>query len=262
MQIIWNGKIVRYEKEGTGRPVILLHGYLESLDIWGDVARRLAENFQVIRIDLPGHGESETIGEEHSMELLAEVVYQVILKERIEKPVLTGHSLGGYVTLAFVEKYASVLSGFCLFHSHPLADTEEVKENRKREIMLVQAGKKRMISEVNVPRAFAKENREKFSDEISRAIEIARNTPDEGIIAMLQGMMQRPDRREVLQKPSLPGLWILGEKDQYIPYARMHATIEVGAQVRLASLRNSGHMGFIEEKEASLQIMAGFLNTL
>ncbi len=255
-------KKVNYRIEGHGQPVVFLHGYLESLDIWDGFADSLARDHQVIRIDLPGHGKSETLAETHTMELLADAVLHILQIENIKKPVLAGHSLGGYVTLAFVEKYAAYLSGFCLFHSHPLPDTDEVKENRKREISLIREGKKHLIYQVNVPKAFALENQEKFRKEIARAIEIAKNTPDEGIIAMLKGMMQRPDRRDILENPPLPGLWILGEKDRYIPYERMTSEIKPGKGLQVVSLKNSGHMGFIEEKESSLNIMTRFLNTL
>jgi len=253
---------INYRIEGSGQPVVLLHGYLESLDIWDGFAESLALDHQVIRIDLPGHGKSETLAGIHTMDLLAEVVIHILQQENIKKPVLAGHSLGGYVTLAFVEKYAWYLSGFCLFHSHPLADTDEVRENREREISLIWEGKKHLIYQVNVPKAFALENQEKFRKEISRAIEIAKNTPDEGIIAMLKGMMQRPDRRNILENPPLPGLWILGEKDRYIPYERMKSVIKPGKGLQVVSLKNSGHMGFIEEKKPSLDVMTGFLNTL
>ncbi len=262
MESLKNDKKINYTVEGAGRPVVLLHGYLESLDIWGDFAASLAKDFRVIRIDLPGHGRSATVAEVHTMELLADAVAGVLEKENIRKPVLVGHSLGGYVTLAFVERYASFLSGFCLFHSHPLPDTDETKTNRQREIALVRQGKKHLIYQVNVPKAFAPENVEKFREEVTKATEIARNTPDEGIIAMLKGMMLRPGREKILEEPPLPGLWILGEKDQYIPYGKMVSEIKPAESIQVVSLKNSGHMGFIEEKEASLGIMSRFLSTL
>jgi pimeloyl-ACP methyl ester carboxylesterase len=197
------------------------------------------------------------------MEELAGAVKQVI-EEVVpgEKVLLTGHSLGGYVTLAFVEKYPEMLTGFCLFHSHPLADTEEVKKNRLREIGLVEAGKKELIYQVNIPKAFAEENVERFRDEVARATEIAKNTPDAGIIAMLRGMMLRPDRRKLLEEATLPALWILGKGDRYIPYGKMQETIRPSGRVTLETLEHSGHMGFIEEREISLKILTGFAETL
>ncbi len=262
MEATYQGRKVYYEMKGEGAPVVLLHGYLESIKIWEGFSNDLAKNYRVICIDLPGHGNSETIAEVQTMDLLAGAVKEVLIKEKIKKSVIVGHSLGGYVTLSFVEKFPELLAGFCLFHSHPLADTEEVKENRKREIALVKAGKKHLIYEVSVPKAFAKENADRLQQEVSRAIDIARSTPDAGIIAMLHGMMQRPDRRKILEKPRLPGLWILGKKDQYIPYIKILSRVSPADGIQVTSLENSGHMGFIEEKEKSLRVLNDFLDTL
>lgn len=262
METTYQGRKVIYEMKGEGFPVVLLHGYLESIKIWESFSNDLAKDYKVIRVDLPGHGNSEIIGKVQTMDLLAGAVREVLIKEKIKKSVVVGHSLGGYVTLAFVEKFPELLVGFCLFHSHPLADTHEVKENRKREIAMVEAGKKHLLYQRNVPKSFAKENTEKFKSEITRALEIASHTPDDGIIAMLHGMMQRPDRREILTRPVLPGLWILGKKDQYIPYGKMLSQVSPGFGIQVASLKNSGHMGFIEEKEKSLRILSDFLDTL
>ncbi len=259
----YRGKSVFYKVQGSGVPVVLLHGYLESMDIWNGFAGDLARSVRVITLDLPGHGRSDVLGEVHRMEDLAAVVKKVI--ETIvpdERVLLTGHSLGGYVTLAFAEKYPELLSAYCLFHSHPLADTEEVKQNRMREIELVEAGKKELIYQVNIPKAFAEENEERYREEILRATEVAKNTSDAGISAMLRGMMLRPDRRRLLEEAALPVLWILGEGDRYIPYEKMMTTIHPSARVTVKTLKHSGHMGFIEEKEESLQILTGFADKL
>jgi pimeloyl-ACP methyl ester carboxylesterase len=259
----YHGKSVYYKVQGSGIPVVLLHGYLESMDIWDGFASDLARFVQVITMDLPGHGRSDVLGEVHRMEDMADVVKKVIeVVVPGERVLLTGHSLGGYVTLAFAEKYPELLSAFCLFHSHPLADTEEVKQNRMREIALVEGGKKELIYQVNIPKAFAEENVEKFGEEVLRATHIAKHTPDAGISAMLRGMMLRPDRRELLEKAALPVLWILGKGDRYIPYGKMTATIHPSTRVNIRTLQYSGHMGFIEEKEKSLQIFTGFADRL
>ncbi len=259
----YSGKDVYYEVQGAGIPVVLLHGYLESVRIWDGFAEELAGSAQVISVDLPGHGRSEVLGETHTMETLAGAVKQVV-DEVVPggKVFLTGHSLGGYVTLAFVEKYPASLSGFCLFHSHPLADTEEVRQNRMREIELVKAGKKELIYQVNVPRAFAEKNVKRFAGEVERAVKIAKNTPDDGIAAMLRGMMLRPDRRVLLEKASLPALWILGKEDRYISFEKITAAVHPSAAVRVSMLEHSGHMGFIEEKARALKILNDFVNTL
>lgn len=244
---------IRFSDKGKGIPVVLLHGYLESLNIWDDFSSLLAEYCRVIRIDLPGHGGSGNLGEVHTMELLAESVKTVLDHLKLEKCFLIGHSLGGYVTLAFLELFPQRLSGFSLIHSHPLADTPETIENRKREIALAMEGKKELIYNVNVPKAFADENVEIFEKQVDFAKEIARQTPDKGIVATLNGMMVRIDRRKLLAGTSSPFLWILGKKDNYIPYETIIEKVGLPENGKLVTLENSGHQGFMEEKDVVLK---------
>jgi pimeloyl-ACP methyl ester carboxylesterase len=118
----------------------------------------------------------------------------------IKKAFLTGHSLGGYVALAFVELFPEYLSGYCLFHSHPFADTPEAIQKREREIKIVQSGKKYLMYPENVSLMFATKNLDKFRDALQNSKDIASRIRDEGIIAALNGMMIRPDRVSVLEK--------------------------------------------------------------
>ena len=120
-----------------GKPIVFLHGFTESQKIWKHFVKALSNEFRVITIDLPGHGKSECIGDVHTMELQADVVHTVLKKEGIRRCIMTGHSMGGYVTLAFARKYPGKLKGFCIFHSHCFADSPEDRENRDRTIEVV-----------------------------------------------------------------------------------------------------------------------------
>lgn len=251
--IDFRNKPIRYKVEGKGPIVVLLHGYLESLEIWNEFSSDLAKNCRVVSIDLPGHGKSGVIAKEHTMELLAQAIKNVMEHLKIDKCFMVGHSLGGYVTLAFLELFPECLSGFSLFHSHPLADSNEAIKNRKREIKLVENKKQDLIYTVNIPKTFATDNLEKFSKQVNYAKNIAASLKGEGIIVLLKGMIKRPDRSEILSATSLPFLWILGEKDNYIPYDIMIKKIKLPKYGKLITLQNSGHMGFIEEKERSLE---------
>src|SRR6056297_423368 len=252
------GKI-RYKIEGTGKPLVLIHGYLENLEIWDDFASVLAEDYKVVRVDLPGHGESDVAGETHNMELLAQGVKSVLEAEEIDSATIVGHSLGGYVTLAFLEKYPNHVDRLVLFHSHPFADKKEVKENRDREIELVKKGKKDLIFQTNIPKAFATDNLERFPEEVSKAKKIAMQTEGEGIIANLRGMKSRPDRSELVKNTDKPFLIIAGKKDNYIDYHSVIPEIKLPEQGILLTLENSGHLGFIEEKEKSLHTLKDFI---
>ena len=254
------GKNLNYKVQGTGEKVIfLLHGYLESLEIWDGFADDLAENNKVIRMDIPGHGKSDVLKEQHDMELLAQAALHVLEIEDIESCIMVGHSLGGYITLAFHEKYPEKLDGFSLFHSHPFADSEQVKENRAREIDLVEKGRKNVIINTNIPKMFANDNLEKFKDQVEWVRNIALNTTGEGIVANLKGMMNRPDRSELVRNTKKPFLLIAGVNDNYINYEEVIPKVVLPEKGSLITLENSGHVGFIEEKEKALLALDDFI---
>jgi len=258
----YQNSFIRYSDIGYGEPVVLLHGYLESLEIWDGFADELAENYRVICVDLPGHGKSGIYAAIDTMAVMADAVKHVLDFLGIGLAVIIGHSMGGYVALAFEDYYPETTIGFGLFHSHALADPEDKKVNRRREIELVKAGKKQQFININVPNAFANDNHEKFADQLERAMQIALATPDEGIIHALEGMKARPDRRDVMKVSTDPVLIIAGRKDNYIPFEVYQQHFELAPDTEVFVLENSGHMGFIEEKELALEGVRKFLEKI
>ena len=250
---------IQYKVEGMGTVVVLLHGYLESMDIWSAFSGELIKKFRVICIDLPGHGQSGIISDIHTMEILAEGVKTVLNELNIKKCILIGHSMGGYVTMAFADLFPDRLYGYSLFHSTPFRDTEEKKQNRNREIELVNKGKREMICNTNVPKAFANVNLKKLKRKVEQAVQIARNTTDEGVKVILEGMKLRRDRSEILSNSKIPVLLILGRKDNNIPFDLIKERIKLNDKGEIYILDNSGHMGFVEEIEKSLMAVTSFV---
>ncbi len=257
-----NHKKVFYTDQGQGNIIVLLHGYLESIEIWNTFTRGLSKKYRVICYDIPGHGNSETIAQKHSMKNLAETLISSLKILHVKNCFLIGHSMGGYITLMMHKLKPEMLSGFCLFHSHPFADTEEIRKKRLREIDFVKAGKKELIAKYNIPNAFANDNLIQLKKEINQTIEIALLTSKEGIIANLNAMIDRPDFSEELINSKIPFLYILGKKDNYINYQDLTEKITLPPNSELHLLESSGHMGFIEEKEQSIKIINQFLNKL
>jgi pimeloyl-ACP methyl ester carboxylesterase len=250
---------IQFSDNGSGSPLVLLHGYLESLHIWNGFAELLQDNFRVICPDLPGHGKSGVIGEVHGMDKMAGSVKAILDHLGIEKCFITGHSMGGYTGLAFLEYFPERLSGLCLLHSHPFPDTKQVRQNRCREIVLVNQGRKELISKINIPKAFASHNTDTLKPEIERATRIAISTPDNGIIACLKGMMERPSREKILADTSLPVLLIAGKHDNYIDYENVSKNITLPSNGKFITLEDSGHIGFLEEREKTASAIAGFM---
>jgi pimeloyl-ACP methyl ester carboxylesterase len=254
----YQNKKIRYSDIGAGKVLVFLHGYLESLEVWTKLSEKLSTNFHVISIDLPGFGKSDCMDKIHTMELMAEAVNAVLNHAKVEKCNIFGHSLGGYVTLAFAEKFAEKTESFCLFHSHPFADVQATKEKRDKEIELVRAGKKKLFLSLNVGNTFANENINKLQDTVQQFNKIALETSDEGIIAALEGMKQRADRLHVIENTKLPFLYIIGLHDNFIPM-QMLERIKFPASTRIEIFENSGHNGFVEEPEQAEAVIRDFV---
>lgn len=256
-----NNKIVTFTDSGKGKTILLLHGYLESLDVWGDFSTELSQYYRVLCFDIPGHGESETLSENQTMAELATAIRDALNLLNIENCFLVGHSMGGYLALMFHHLFPEKLLGFCLFHSHPFADSDEKRKNRLREMDLIRDGKKNLIASVNIPNTYASENADVFETEIKKAISIVSQTPDEGIIANLHAMMTRPDLSESLAGAKLPFLYIAGKKDNLIDFENIVPKIKLPENSELIVLENSGHMGFVEEKQIALNHIRNFIES-
>jgi pimeloyl-ACP methyl ester carboxylesterase len=258
----YSGGRIHFSDSGNGTVIVLLHGYLESSEVWNGFAEKLTSEFRIISVDLPGHGLSDVYGEVHSMEFMAQAIKELLKALGLKKVFLTGHSLGGYVTLAFLENFSGNLSGYCLFHSQPFPDTPAALEKRRREIEIVKVGKKNLMYPDNVISMFATSNLETFSGAVQRSKDIASRIPGEGIIAVLNGMMIRPSRLAVMEKGKVPCLWILGSMDNYIPCEFIQTMVNLPANARVVVLKNSGHMGFIEEEKLAVKVVSDFVNNI
>ena len=239
--------------------VVLLHGYLESLYVWDDFLPLLTPEVRVITVDIPGHGISEPIAEVHSMELMADVLHDMLDAMSIDKVTMVGHSMGGYISLAFCEKYPERLDGVVLLSSSPMADTEQKIENRRREIALVRAGKKDVLAAVAPETGFAVQNRKRLKDYIEDLVEQVHMTDEDGIVALLEGMIARKDQNEMLRTSPVKQLFILGKHDNYIPVEAAEAFVANNPQAQVAWLEKSGHMGFVEEPKACAEALLEFV---
>jgi len=259
--IHYQNQPIRYKTEGLGNTVVLLHGFLESLEIWDSFSEMLSKYFNVISIDLPGHGESGSLGEVHSMELMAETVNAVLDHLKIENCVIAGHSMGGFVAVHFAEKYPNKVKGFGFFHSNADADTPEAKNNRNRTIAILN---KNYISWVNqfIPDLFAVCNKDKFIPEIKLLQQIAGKMNASQIIAAQMGMRDRESKLAFLESTELPVFYIIGKDDSKMVVSKVMEQILLPKHCELLLLSNVGHMGFIEAKETTMNFLHGFISTV
>lgn len=250
---------IRYRLSGQGPVVILVHGYLESSEIWDDFVPELESDFSVLRIDLPGHGKSVCKLQTISMELMADSISAVMSHLSVKKAFFIGHSMGGYVGLAFAERYPNLLTGLCMLHSIPNADTSEKHQSRINDVEVVRNGGKKDIVYLSIPRLFANQNLEKMDDLVDKSIQIALSTSDQGIIGALNGMALRPDRNHIVDIVNFPVFFVFGKHDNLISAEVVASLAERHKNARTVFLNNSGHMGFIEEKDQTIAVIKSFL---
>lgn len=259
--ITYKGKQIHYQDEGQGdRVLVLLHGFMNSLEIWATYVYSYMRDMRVIAIDLPGHGKTDTFSEVHTMEFMAETVKAVLDAADIEQCVMIGHSMGGYVTLAFAEKYPYFLRGFGLIHSQAMADTDEVIKRRMESIETAKLNRPAFILDF-VSSLFEENKRKSFHSEIKEVGDISIETSLEGIIAAQNGMADRLDRLSVLQNAEMPVLFIFGKNDPRIPIELGIAQATLPAYSEILLLDKVGHLSFIEERDFVKLRIKNFVNS-
>jgi pimeloyl-ACP methyl ester carboxylesterase len=247
---------ISFSDFGSGNPIILLHGYLENTSMWDFCIPEMAKNNRVIALDFLGHGKSECLGYIHTMEDQANMVFAVLKHLKVNKATLIGHSMGGYVALAFAELYPENLKSLVLINSTSYEDSPERKKNRERAIKMV---KKDYVTFVrlSIANLFSEANREILIDEIEKVKLEALKTPLQGIIAAQEGMKTRKNRELTLQSLKIPILLILSKKDPVLDYQENIKQIE-NTDIQLATFAD-GHMCHIENREELLQVLLEFI---
>ncbi len=255
--IIFKNTVISYRKKGKGTALVFLHGFLENKSMWKDYFEVLSNTHTVIAIDLPGHGKSGDIAYVHTMEEMAEVVAFVLQHEKIRRHYLVGHSMGGYVSMAYAEKFPDRLKGLIMFHSTASADTDEKKSNRNRAIKVVKHNKELFINEA-IPNLFNTAYRP-YAREIAVYKRMAKQMSARSIVAALEGMKVRLDREIVLKFAPYPIHYIIGKKDALLPYKKLIKQSEIARQGSYTLLENVAHMGHIEARGECLKIVKQFV---
>lgn len=208
--------MLNYEISGSGKEhLVLLHGFMENLTIWEEMATTLSDQFTLIKIDLPGHGLSKVYSEIHTMSLMATEVKKVTDSLNIEKFHLLGHSMGGYTTLAFAEKFPGVLKSITLFFSSYFADDDEKKEQRQKSLRIIKEAFPAYVN-AGIPNLFNPNEKDFLEGKIEHAKKIALSTNNDGVLAAVKGMIERTDKTSVLKNFEGKILIISGKHDNAV----------------------------------------------
>jgi pimeloyl-ACP methyl ester carboxylesterase len=261
-QLTYKGKRLFYRKTGSGPVVILLHGFGENSNIWHQQYSALQECTLIIP-DIPGSGYSEET-EDMSMEGLAEAIHEIAQKEAAGKPILSliGHSMGGYIMLAYVEKYASELKSFGLFHSTAYEDSPEKKETRQKGIEFIQKNGADPFLRISVPNLYYSDQEGVSKQRIEEHLASVRNFSASALVSYYRSMIMRPDRTAILKHSELPVLFVLGRHDTAVPLNDGLKQSHLPLLSYIHILDKSGHMGMIEEPELTNEILNDFIRDI
>ena len=247
---------INFFEKGKGQPLVLIHGFCESCNMWEPFADSLSKDFRVICPDLPGFGDSPISGDQISLEEVAVMLEDWMESNRIENPIVIGHSLGGYVALALLELMGSRLKAIGLFHSTAFPDDADKKEMRNRTIVFLKKNGVEKFVTSFVPPLFPENRRDELSKEIEWAIEDAKRSSLNGLLAFTAAMRDRKDRLEILKHFLGPKLLIAGTEDGAVKIESSRAQKE--AYSNYIELQGVGHMGMVEEREKTLEVVKEF----
>ena len=254
--ISYQNKSVYYDDRGNGLPVIFLHGFGENRHMWDDVLPYFRD-CRTVTIDLPGSGESETAT--YSMARMAKAVRAVLRRSDIKKCVLVGHSMGGYVTLAFANLYPELLWGYCLFHSHPYADTEAAKANRNKGMEFVRTHGVRPFFRGLLPKLFPANYLPLVQETIEKLVDAAANMSPEAVVNQLRAMRDRPDRTDVLRSANVPVCFIIGKLDAAVPLENSLNQTFLPDRADIHFFEDLGHMGMFTAPDRTLAALQRFV---
>lgn len=262
--IIFQNKKIFYRAGGEGKVVLLLHGFAEDGNIWNPQFDLLKKNHLVIVPDLPGSGQSEMLAKNCTLDDYAEVV-SAIVEEELSKNKkstfsLIGHSMGGYITLAFAEKYPGRLDSFGLFHSSAFADDEQKKETRRKGIEFIKKNGAEAFLKTSIPNLFSEKTRNEKPEMVDKLMSLAMHVSAEALVQYYEAMILRPDRTSVLKSFSKPVLFMIGAHDTAIPLQASLQQCYLPPVSSVHILNNSGHMGMWEEEDEANDYLLAFLN--
>ena len=242
--------MLHYERQGSGKTIVLIHGFLGSSALFKALTDDLSLHFDVITVDLPGHGKSPIEFETYTVEAYAKEIVDVLKSEKIEKACWLGHSLGGYITLAALANQLFPIPKAILLHSAVNADSEEVKKKRTSQQQAIKKNGVRAFVDDVIPNFLAPNSSTQL---INKVKEIASEATVEGLVAALESMKARPERQTFINETTTPILVIEGRHDKVVP------KIETSNAHISKAVVDSGHLGMVEDLDGVLQAIYSYL---
>lgn len=248
MLIQVNDTELNIEDRGSGKPLLLIHGFPLNLEMWQPQVENLANHYRVIAIDLRGHGYSPPTPGPYTMDLLSDDCADVLKSLGVREPViLCGLSMGGYISFAFFRRHPNLVSGMILAATRAGADADQVRANRDKAIAdTIQYGTQPVL-EGMLPILMSPKTYQQQPEVVQFVSEIIARTTGDGIISAMQGMKNRPDSSRILQQINVPTLIIHGADDQIISLTDSQAMQAGIPNSKLQIIQDAGHLPNLEQ---------------
>jgi pimeloyl-ACP methyl ester carboxylesterase len=261
-KILFRDEELVYEIRGNGTAVMLLHGFTEDRRIWDPLLTGMENNYQWITPDLPGSGGSAFNKSLNRLKDFAELISSILENENIPEIVLIGHSMGGYISLAFAEKHPEKIRALGLFHSSSYPDPEEKKESRDKNIRFIQNNDPSLFVEQSIPGLFSDSFKAQHSEEIHKLVDRYANFKRESLVQYLDAMKNRPATTGVLTSITKPVLFIMGEEDKAVPIKDSLEQCHLPRISYIHILTRTAHMGMIENTSLCNSFVDRFLSAI
>jgi pimeloyl-ACP methyl ester carboxylesterase len=261
-KISFRGEELVYEVRGRGKFVMLVHGFTEDRRIWDHLLNGMDDKYQWIIPDLPGSGGSPFNGSLKNLGDFAELIGSILENEKRRDLILIGHSMGGYISLAFAEKYPDKIRALGLFHSSSYPDSEEKKESRDKNIRFIQNHDPSLFIEQAIPGLFSDSFNAEHPEEIQKLIDRYANFSRESLVQYLDAMKNRSATTAVLKSITKPVLFIMGEEDKAVPIKDSLEQCHLPRISYIHILTRTAHMGMIENTSLCNSFVDRFLSAL
>jgi pimeloyl-ACP methyl ester carboxylesterase len=261
--ITYCNKVLSYRKTGTGRALILIHGFGEDGHVWDEQVGVLEQSMMVIVPDLPGTGKSVR-WDESTIEITdyAAAILAILAAEAIQTCCLLGHSMGGYITLAFAALYPERLDGFGLIHSTAYPDNDEKKGNRLKAVELMDQYGAGAFLRNTIPTLFSAKFKKEHPERVLAQIKYAESFDTKTGQQYTMAMRNRPNRSFVLESNPVPVLFVIGTEDIAAPLTDLLGQVKLPLFASIHILENVGHMGMIEAAETMTKHIKDFVENL
>jgi pimeloyl-ACP methyl ester carboxylesterase len=258
-KLLYRGEELVYEIRGTGLPVMLVHGFTEDRRIWDPLLNGIENKYKWLLPDLPGSGESAFNKSFSQLKNFAGVLHAILENENIRELVLIGHSMGGYISLAFAEKYPGKIRALGLFHSSSYPDSAEKKESREKNIRFIQKHDPALFVEQAIPGLFSESFKSEHPDEIRKLTDRYANFSRESLVLYLDAMKNRSATTGILKSITKPVLFIMGEEDKAVPIKDALEQCHLPRISYIHILTHTAHMGMIENTSLCNSFIDRFL---